>query len=96
MPKPKKTLSAHTVVQHSAAGYKGDPTFAKGLETRCLESMDQVREVLEMGGVVFGMYSCAEKYAQREMFPPEVTGMVPRAPGQFSPYKVDGLCLYKP
>lgn len=96
MPKPSNTILGYTVVQHSAAGYKGDQTFAKGLESRPLETTDQVRAVLTMGGVVFGTYSCAEKYAQREMYPPEVSGMVPRAPGQFSTYTVDGLYLYKP
>lgn len=95
MPKSRGQLVAFTVVQHSAAGYKGDSTFAKGLETRRIDE-DQIRDVLGLGGVVFGSYSSAEAYAQREMYPPEVTGFVPKAPGQFSHHTVDGLHLYKP
>lgn len=88
------TTFAHAVVQHSAAGYKGDPTFAAGLETRAVTKA-QATAVGHAGGVLFPDYMSAEDYADAEMYD-LVEGLVPMAPGKFAAVKVDGLAVYVP
>lgn len=89
------TLPSYTVVLHSAAGYKGDPTFAAGLETRGV-TRAQAAKVAKAGGVVFPSYGMAEDYAMAEQYPPTVAGLIPAAPGKFSTVKIDGLPVYVP
>ena len=85
----------YTVVQHSAAGYKGDPTFAKGLETRAVTKAEATK-VAHAGGTVFPSYGAADDYADAEMYGPTVEGLIPAAPGMFAVVKVDGLAVYVP
>jgi hypothetical protein len=85
----------YTVVMHSAAGYKGDPTFARGLESRSVTAA-QAAAVTRRGGVVFDSYGDAEDYAFGAQYPAAYIGLVPNAPGAFSAYKIDGLAVYVP
>lgn len=93
---PKEKNFGHTVVQHSAWGYKKDGRFAAGLESREIQTLDQLLNVRRAGGLVFQSYGEAEEYARREAYPPEVKGLIPRAPGKFSARCIDGLAIYLP
>lgn len=85
----------YTIVQHSAYGYKGDPAFSKGLETRSVNT-DERNRVVKAGGLLFPTYSSAENYADREMYVQVYGGIIPDAPGTFSHMKIDGLAIYIP
>ena len=85
----------YTVVQHSAAAYKGDPTFEKGLEPRGVPAREAAK-VAKAGGVVFPNYAMADEYAFEQMYPAWVTGLIPDAPGTFAATKIDGMAVYVP
>jgi hypothetical protein len=58
--------------------------------------VSQAARIKKEGGRVFDTYTLAENYCHAEMYPPEVEGLIPRAPGHFSPKKVNGLRIYIP
>lgn len=89
-------MTKHTIVQHSAYGYGGDPTFARGLETRQLDTKAEIAKVEKAGGLVFDDYCEAEDFAMDAMYPPEATGFTPMAKGTFATVKIDGLAVYVP
>ena len=88
-------MKGHAVVQHSAFGYKSDPTFAHALETRTVTAA-QGRKVLAAGGRVFPTYTEAEDFAEQEHYPTGYEGFYPRASGTFVSLKIDGLAVYVP
>jgi hypothetical protein len=83
-----------TVVQHSGA-WK-DNTFEFGLESRLITNAAEGRIVARAGGVLFDDYAAAEAYAEAEMYPEGVAGMVPAARGTFAAERIDGLKVYVP
>jgi hypothetical protein len=85
----------YCLVQHSAAGYGGDTSFARGLETRSVGPADAAR-VSAAGGVVLPSWELAETLAEREMYPAGYDGLVPAAGGRFAALTVDGLAVYLP
>jgi hypothetical protein len=95
---PDKTRSTiYTIVQHSAAGYKGDDTFAQGLEIVEVSGAGLIGRIVSAGGKVFSAYNIANSYCMDECYPPGHQGMIPKAPGTFHPVlKVHGLKLYIP
>lgn len=86
----------YTLVQHSAAGYKRDPGFARGLESRTVSTPAQLERVERAGGMLFDDYSAAEDKAMELMYPTDYPGITPAAPGTFSTLQVDGLRIYVP
>jgi hypothetical protein len=76
-------------------GYKNDLTFQRGLQLMGVTESEAAK-VLKARGKVFDDYISADNYCQEEMYPPEVQGMVPRAPGSFSRTTVQGLRVYVP
>ena len=86
----------YTVVRHSAYGYGGDTDFIRGLESRALHTETEAEKVRKAGGVIFTDYAHAEEYAERVQYPPDVRGLIPRAPGDFAPGEIDGLQIYLP
>jgi hypothetical protein len=90
-----KQITQYAVVQHSAFGYAGDPRFEAGLETRAVTPAVAAR-VRAAGGLLFDDYLEAESFCDREMYPPEATGLTPAAPGRFSRAAVDRLRVYVP
>lgn len=91
MPNPKKW----TVVQHSAWAANRDPQFKHALESASI-SAEVAEKVTEAGGLVFDDYTEAEDYAEREQYPPQVTGLIGHAPGTFASMQVGGRALYVP
>lgn len=86
----------YTIVQHSAAGYAGDGTFSKGLETRSTNLKSEQARVTRAGGLLFASYNEADDYIDSESYPPGTNGLVPNAPGEFSELDIDGLRIYVP
>lgn len=86
----------YTAVQHSAYGYKEDPRFEHGLQPAMLDNAKQEVRVREVGGVVFDSYKEASDFCDTAMYPANVEGLIPRAQGKFSAFKVDGLKVYIP
>jgi len=84
----------YTIVVHSGYGYGGDPTFARGLETRAVprRMVDAVREA---GGVLTSS-AFAGAIGDAEMYPPGTMGLVPAASGCFAAVAIDSLNLYIP
>ena len=87
-----------TVVQHSAFGYKGDPQFRWGLETRPITTKGDKRRVERAGGLLFKGYMMAEDCAEEAMYPDEGMGLIPQANrvGTFSVHVIDGLRIFVP
>jgi len=86
-----------TIVQHSAYGYKGNPQFKQGLETRKVNTNAEVNRVGAAGGVIFPSYREAEDTAMNWMYPPGHSGgIIPDAKGTFSDKEIDGLKIYIP
>lgn len=83
-----------TLVQHSAAGYKGDPQFAKAVEVCSLFEPKEIREVRMAGGLLFESYNEAALREYAENYPNEVKGLIPRCCGRFHRNKVQGLSIY--
>lgn len=86
-----------TVVQHSGYGYGFKPEFEHGLESRVLESKEEVELVRKEGGCLFDNYGEAEEFALNESYPE--TGefyLIPNAPGSFSNKEIDELAIYLP
>jgi len=90
-----KVLPLYTIVQHSGYGYADKPGFREGLEERCVTTNNQMKKIIKAGGILFKDYKRASEYCMKEQYPPEA-GMYPRAPGNFSLKKVDGLRIYTP
>lgn len=84
------------VVQHSGYGYAGNPEFRLGLETRALATQSAIDAVVKEGGVVFADSYAAEDWIESEQYPTGYSGLIPAAPGSFSPRQVDGLSIYIP
>ena len=85
----------YTLVQHSAAGYKGDPQFVQAVEERGLTPAEE-RKVSHLVGLVFNGYVEAHDRAYAENYPPGVRGIIPEARGTFAKLVIDGLKLYIP
>lgn len=92
---PSVSGSFHCIVQHSAAGYGGDGTFRRGLETRAVDAATAVK-VRAAGGVALENWAFADCLAEIEMYPPGDDGLVPLAQGGFAALTVDGLAVYTP
>lgn len=90
-----KTIQ-YTLVQHSAAGYKHDPTFNYAVEERHLSTEGEVTKVRQSGGVLFDSYTAASDAAEAENYPAEVQTIVPHVRGHFSNLTIDGLRIYQP
>jgi len=93
---PKLKTDQYALVQHSAAGYKGDSTFAHAVEERRLNTAAELATVQKAGGLVFDSYVAASDAAEAENYPADTIGLVPVAPGTFSFHKIDGLRIYIP
>jgi hypothetical protein len=92
----KLKTTQYTLVQHSAAGYKHDPTFDYAVEERLLSLDSHVKAVQAAGGVLFDSYMAASDAAEAENYPPEVESIVPHVRGHFSRQDIDGLRIYVP
>ena len=90
-------MAGYTIVQHSAFVANGDTQFEGALETRSVANRKQEDYILRLGGLVFPDWVEADNYAMREQYRevPE-PGLIAKAPGTFSNYKVDGCPLYLP
>lgn len=86
----------YTIVQHSAAGYKGDPQFARALETRQVTHAAQIAAIKRREGVLFASYVEADDFAFNAQYPPGSVGLIGNAPGALIAYRIDGLALYVP
>jgi hypothetical protein len=89
-------MYAWTIVQHSGYAFGGKPEFSQGLETMGIDTPAVMNRVRQAGGLVFTDYDEAEDYAQEQMYPPDVQGLIPRALGGFSHQHVNGLAIYIP
>lgn len=85
-----------TVVQHSAAGYRYDPQFEQGLESRQLQNKNEMNQVEKAGGLIFDNYNDAEDFAEKACYPEGYMGLIPQARGTFSLTMIDGLRVYIP
>lgn len=92
----KNTTAGYAIVQHSAAGYRNDPRFERGLETRSVDA--KVKLIVESaGGVVFDTLHDADEACFKWMYPDGSEGLVPQARGTWEKgLKVDGLKVYVP
>lgn len=92
----KNTTAGYAIVQHSAAGYRDDSRFERGLETRAVDA--KVKLIVEgAGGVVFDTLREADEACFKWMYPEGSEGLVPRARGTWAKgLKVDGLKVYVP
>lgn len=88
-------VNFHTVVRHSAYGYKGDAVFKQGLESRHVGKAHDRDTIKRVGGLLFHTYSEAEDYAFHEMYDTH-DELIPGAPGTFAKQDVDGLQIYVP
>lgn len=84
------------VVQHSGFGYAGNPEFKRGLETRTVTTKSALDRVTKTGGIVFTSLIEAEDWIENEQYPQDYSGLIPAAPGAFSPRLIDGLAIYIP
>lgn len=86
----------YTVVQHSGVT-TGHTEFARGLEPRGVTNQSVISKIREAGGLLFADYGSADDYCDEEMYPPNVAGLIPQAPGRFNELcKVDGSPIYLP
>lgn len=92
----KLTLPVWTLVQHSAYGYNENRVFENAVEERHLSLDSEVEKVKSSGGMLFDSYTEAADAAESENYPPEVTGITPRARGSFARKQIDGLRIYVP
>jgi len=86
----------YVIVQHSAWTVARNPQFQNGLEQRMVETEAALARVEEVGGKVFDSWIDADAFCMDEMYPPNVKGLIPCAPGTFSLRKVDGSRIYIP
>jgi len=74
-----------TIVQHSAFGYKNNPQFEQGLETRPVRTVWEKARVEAAQGILFNSYREAEDFAMSAMYPEgHPGGIIPDAKGTFS------------
>ena len=85
----------YTLVQHSAYGYKGDPQFEKGVETRPLNTASVIGTVVKAGGVALS-YEDASDLAHQEMYHKDNPSLMPDARGKYLRHQIDGLHVYIP
>lgn len=85
-----------TVVQHSGFGYNGDPTFARGLESRRVTTKAESTRVERVGGLLFDSYGKAEDFCDTAAYPEGYVGLTPCARASFADATVDGLRIYVP
>lgn len=85
----------YTVVRHSAWVAKGDPQFARGVESKSITGK-QAEVVVAAGGRVFDSYGAAEDFAESESYPAGYSGLIPVAPGESSPRSIEGFPIYVP
>lgn len=83
------------IVQHSAAGYKGDPMFEAGLEHRMIDTKREIDLVNRVGGVMFDTYTEADEFEMEAMYS-HTDALIPDAQGTFSDKTIDGLKIYIP
>lgn len=84
-----------TIVQHSGYGYGGDEGFRHAVEVRQVSTRAEKARVASAGGMLFPSWRAADDYCDSANYPPEVSGLYPRARGSFSTHKVDGLAIYR-
>lgn len=86
-----------TLVQHSGYGYAGDEQFKHAVETRMLTKRQEIVAVEKAGGLLFDSYLDACAAEERENYPDDVQGLIPRASGRMSAKRlIDGLPIYVP
>jgi hypothetical protein len=90
----KLSSPKYTLVQHSA-GVAGHSMFQQAVELRSITEK-QAKAVLKAGGVVFETYNEALDAEEANNYPPDLAGLVPKAPGTFSEFKVYGSPVYLP
>lgn len=96
MARKKLTRKVWTIVQHSGAA-AGNPQFEAGLEVAEVSSTKDVEAIEAAGGLVFTNWAEATHYEETEPYPPGHGGLIPEAPGAFSPkIFIGGLALYLP
>ncbi len=86
----------YAIVQHSGFGYGGNPQFEQGLEVRSVTRKADQTKVEKLGGKLFDNYVQADEYADAEPYPAHYGGLIPKAPGRFADFEVDGLRVYLP
>ena len=84
----------YTAVQHSGYGYGEKDGFKQGLEMREIKNETQRKMVLIEGGYIFEGYVEVMEFCEKEQHP-ELSGLYPKAPGEFSNKKIDGLRIYR-
>lgn len=94
-----KQPTKYTVVQHSAYVAKDNPQFQFGLESAALTTKREINKVEAVGGRLFDTYAEAEDFAEAEMYPEGLGGLIPRARGSFTHTalaRIDGKPIYIP
>ena len=96
MPSYRAPLN-YTLVQHSAAGYKNDPRFSRGLQPAAIHDSEERERVLTAGGLLFSTYVAADRFGHACMYHPNCKSfLIPDAQGKFHLESVDGLRIYIP
>ncbi len=85
-----------TLVQHSAAAFRDDPRFKKGLEVVQVTDVATITRIRNNSGLLFGNRHEAAAFEVEECYPKGYKGLVPKAPGRFSYYRIDGQRVYVP
>lgn len=80
-----------TLVRHSGHTKIG---FERAVEEAAVTRAGDVEKIREAGGFVFDSYQDAAEAAMFENYPPEVTGLYPRARGEFRQMQIGGRRLY--
>jgi hypothetical protein len=86
----------YTLVQHSGWTVGLDPLFQRAVEACAVVSARDAERVRTAGGVVFASYAEACEAEERTNYPPEVKGLIPRAPGRFAERKGLGAIYVPP
>jgi hypothetical protein len=74
---------SYTLVRHSGYSVGGNSLFQHAVEEREVSTARQLALIAKAGGVLFKTYSAAHDEAFSYNYPPEVTGLCPRARGKF-------------
>lgn len=83
----------YTLVQHSGSH---KPGFTHAVEEAAIDNARQEAKITLAGGLVFESYDAAAKACETENYPPEVSGLYPRARGGFAAMELGGRKLYIP
>lgn len=85
----------YTLVRHSGSA-TGHHEFYKAVEEVSFEGRRIENAIKKRGGLVFSDYKEARDRAEKENYQPGNEGIIPKVPGTFSNFKVEGLALYVP